>query len=167
MSPSPPDGQVAEPEASVETPRGVRVKIVCSHCDRVFVRHSRKGYTAKCPHCDTVNPGPALLAEQAKGKADGARRRVARRERRAAEGEPAGAAADPGGDPRSPAAPAPVRRKRTPAPAAASTDAQPGSEAKGEGASPRGRPAVGAPATPRPRRGLIETLLYGGDDDGE
>lgn len=156
MSPSPPDAQVAEPEASGETPRGVRVKIVCSHCDRVFVRHSRKGYTAKCPHCGTVNPGPALLAEQAKGKADGARRRVARRERRAAEGEPAGAAADPGGDPRSPAAPAPVRRKRTAAPA-------PAAPAEGPPAVAPAAPASGAPR----RRGLIEMLLYGGDDDGE
>lgn len=136
----------------------IRFTAVCGGCGRKVTRRSRKGMTWRC-ECGRTNPGPALVAEMAKPPEAGAvrrrRRRAAAAERVAAEGTPAAAV--------------PVRRKRTP-PAAASTDAQPGNEAKGEGTSPRGRPAVGAPPA-APRRGLLERvidgLVYGGPDDGE
>lgn len=160
MSPSPPDG----PEEQSKPERGVRVKIVCSHCDRVFTRHSRRGYTATCPHCHTVNAGPALLAEQGKGKAEGARRRLARRERateRAADGH--GGAGDPrtgelGRRHETPSAPAPVRRRRS--------SAQAGGAATPTAAPAAGEtPSQGAP--PPGRRGFFDSLFYGDGDDGE
>lgn len=139
-----------------------KVRIVCSHCDRVFVRYSRRGYTARCPHCETVNAGPALLREQGKPKAEGARRRVQRREARAERA--AGAAGESITPSTSTPAPAPVRRKRTGPPAAAQASGTPAKDPGTEGAA-----APAAPPPPPRRRGLLGTLMYGGgeDDDGE
>lgn len=149
MSPSPPEAQDAPAEASEGAARGVQVRIVCSHCSTVVTRHSRKGYTVRCPNCGTVNAGPALIAEQAKPKDQAARRRMRRREARAER------VAD--GIPPSPSAPAPVRRKRSaPAPAPVA------------GSSPAGENA-GAPATPAPsaapaRGSFFDRLVYGEED---
>lgn len=92
-----------------EAGRSIRVRIVCSHCDRVVTKHSRRGYTVRCPHCETVNAGPALIAEQAKPKDAGARRRQRSREATAERTQV---------DPASAGGAAPVRRKAKAAPPA-------------------------------------------------
>ena len=144
---------IAESAEGPKSDHGVRVKLVCSHCDRVFVRHSRRGYTARCPHCGTVNAGPALLAEQGKAK-DGAARGRTRRRAAHAERQEAAAAG-----PAQAAAPAPVRRKRTaPAPASSGATDQPAASG-----SPAGQ-AGSTPAAAR-RRGLIDRLIYGSEDE--
>jgi len=145
-------GAMGTPAPAVEQrpEERVQIKLICSHCTKVFSRHSRRGYTAKCPHCGTVNAGPALLAEQAKPKAEGAiKRRASRRPKAAAaeRGAPAGEA--------QPAAPAPVRRKRSAA-------APPGKGA--EDAPVATAPAAAAPA-PAQRRGLFDRLVYGEGDE--
>jgi phage FluMu protein Com len=149
-------GAMGSPPAVGQEPDvRVQVKLVCSHCRKVFVRHSRRGYTARCPHCGTVNAGPALLAEQAKPTAEGAiQRRASRRPK------PAAAAAEPPAGEAQPGAPAPVRRKRS---APARSESQPGNEAKGAVAAPQGRPA-GGPGPAR-RRGLLDRLVYGDEDE--
>ena len=129
---------------------GVRVKIVCSHCEQVIRRTTRKGYTVRCPGCGTVNAGPALRAEQGKPPASGALRTRTRRTRsaeRRAEGAPDAQA--------SPQAAAPVRRKR--APSASGAPSVPAEPARAEAAVPDGAP-------PSPRRGPLDRLMYGGED---
>lgn len=136
----------AAPEPEEKRP-WLKIKLVCSHCDHVFVRHSRFGYTAKCPKCGTVNAGPGLLAEQQKPRDPVARRRARRRAANAEKRAEAPAAAAE--EPQAPSGPLPVRRRR-PAPAASSAP----------------KPAA-APA-PR-RRGWWDRIAYGegDDDDGE
>jgi len=149
---------MATPAAVVEQPedsvRVVRVKILCSHCERVFVRHSRKGYTARCPHCGTINAGPALLAEQTKPKVEGPiQRRASRRPRTApqpAEREAPGKL--------QPGAPAPVRRKRA-APQAGGAKTPTAASAAGDA------PSQGTPPPAPVRRGLLDRLIYGDGDE--
>ena len=143
-------------------PQGtIRVRIICSHCDRVVTRTSRKGYTVRCPHCGTVNAGPALVAEQGKPKAEGSRRRVTRRARAAEQREereavaadrPVGTHASTG------TAPAPraakVTRPATPKPAP----------------KPKSAPERASAHTgPKPKGGVLaalERLTWGGGEDG-
>lgn len=143
---SPPESAEASAPAAAG-PRGVQVKIVCSHCSTVVTRHSRKGYTVRCPKCGTVNAGPALIAEQAKPNDQGARRRMRRREARAER-----AADEPG---TSPSAPAPVRRKRS---SAQTSGAPTPTAAPAAGDTP----SQGAPAPAR--RGLLDRLIWGEDE---
>jgi ribosomal protein L37AE/L43A len=120
-------------------PKRRRVRQQCSHCGRLIVQTTLRGYTLRCPHCGTVNAGPGLIAEQSKPRDAGSRERVTERDRRARrrrQGEEKPAAA-------------PVRRRRT-APATPAAEPEP-------------TPAAGAPApAPAPvRRGLLERVFYG------
>jgi len=132
-APDPAD-EARAPQASVD------VTLTCRSCQRQFTRHSRRAYTAKCPHCQTVNVGPGLMAELTKTPDPGARRRRTRRE--------AAAAA------RAEKPAAPVRRRAS-------------SQASGAGKTPATPPDV-APAASSPpprRRGLLDRFMYGEDDD--
>jgi len=43
----------------------MRRRQTCMDCGRSFTRHSRRGYTTKCPHCGETQPGPTMLAKLA------------------------------------------------------------------------------------------------------
>jgi phage FluMu protein Com len=177
---------VAAQDPEPEGQPTVRVKIVCSHCDRVVTRHSRRGYTVRCPHCGTVNAGPALIAEQGKPKAEGAIRRRTRRTRKAEQRSereaglksrsslPAGTREEASGAP----APAPVRRKAKAAGQAASPvrNAEgPDGHVQGVAAKPSdtgdaarrdGKVSpVAARAATGKRSGFFDRLLYGEEDE--
>lgn len=141
----------------------VRIREACGRCKRVTVRHSRRGYTWKCPHCDYVNAGPGLR-DQDPEVPSGTRRRVARREAaaeaRAERGtDDAKSAGADGGRP----APAPVRRRRAAPAAAAASSSSSSSTTTPPAASAAEGTAPAKPANTR-RPGLFERLMWGGDE---
>jgi ribosomal protein L37AE/L43A len=124
-----------------------RFKDVCRKCGRTVSRASRRRMTWRCPHCKHTNPGPGLteqlLAPQEPGTGSRRRRRAAVQDQA---GDQVAASSPP------PAAAAPVRRKRTPAAPTPAPKAPPASTPAPQG-------------DPPPRRGLLDRIWYGGDDD--
>lgn len=141
------------PSTAGEKQPRIRIRETCERCSRQVRRHSRQGYTWRCPFCGFVNIGPGYRAQD-RTPPEGTRRRVARRER-SSEEEAAAAAAEQGqagsGSPRP--APAPVRRKRT----AATSPATAATQGSGDALSGSTPEATALP----PRRGFWDRFVYG------